>query len=337
MKAVVVGGNLASRVARILSDDGVETTHLSDLPSAMYAGELIVGCGSWDPDEEVDVARAALKSGSSYISASHDPENVGALLSLSEEATEGGVTLLAGMSWTPGVTALMAKMGLAEVAAAEGVAVSWIVPPSPQTLPWVAGALSGTAAVFTDGSWHRREAGGGPEKIYLPEPIGWKTVRLARGAEAVTLPRNGNLKEVIVRGGTGNTVADRLVDRVIQASELAAPTRRARLARLAAAGARIIAGSGDKAGWSAVRVDVFREGEIATFGLLDQISNLTSVPLAVAAKLVAGGEIAKPGAWSSEQLLEPRTFLSHLSQRGIRVARLVRDDGQPPQDDSPRG
>lgn len=324
MRTLVVGsGAVARSVTRALSDSGTEVALLDEAPASNYPGELVLGCGLWDPDEEADVARAVLKSRSSYVSASRDPDNVGALLSLDEEAKEQGSSVVCGMSWTPGLTNLMIMMGLTQVPAPRKVSVSWVVPPSAATLPWVAAALSGTAAVFSEGSWRRIEAGGSPEKVYLPEPVGWKTVRVARGAEAVTIPRHADVTEVIVRGGSGRRVADRLIERVSDDTELGPSSKSDHLSRLAGLAANLIAGRGDKAGWVAVRVDIEGTDGRVTLGVLEHASNLATAPLIAAAQLVGQGT-PKPGTWTPEQILEPRDVFEAISKRGVRIARLIR-------------
>jgi hypothetical protein len=78
------------------------------------------------------------------------------------------------------------------------------------------------------------------------------------------------------------------------------------------------------AAWTAARVDVrgSKDGRTLTisYGVVDHLANLGSIPLARAAVELAGRKGG--GVLAPEQVFEPKPFLNALVQRGIRLARL---------------
>jgi len=74
---------------------------------------------------------------------------------------------------------------------------------------------------------------------------------------------------------------------------------------------------------SAVRVDVkgTKDGEPAkvTYGAADRMNNLTSVPLAIGAVMLARGEITQRGVLAPEACIPPDAFIRQLAKPDIKV------------------
>lgn len=70
----------------------------------------------------------------------------------------------------------------------------------------------------------------------------------------------------------------------------------------------------------ALRVDVRRRGQARRATLLGQAqADAAAAGAAGVARLLIEGEIAEPGAWMPEQIVDPGPFLSRLATRGLRV------------------
>ncbi|MGH2810870.1 MAG: hypothetical protein ACRDIA_08310, partial [Actinomycetota bacterium] len=187
---------------------------------------------------------------------------------------------------------------------------------------------SSPALVYKDGALHEQPSGTAQERVFFPEPIGWKTVGLCRGAEAVLIPRAlGNVGEVRVKNGVAEPAlasllrpamvsrngngARSLWDRVIDSIPPIRPNSPA---------------------WSAARVDVAGESagasESVAYGIADSLPNLLSATVLTAVRLMAGGSL-RPGAVFPDQVFDPGAFFALLAQRGPRVARLTRFGDRP--------
>jgi len=72
-----------------------------------------------------------------------------------------------------------------------------------------------------------------------------------------------------------------------------------------------------------VRVDVkgTKDGEPAkvTYGAADRMNNLTSVPLAIGAVMLARGEITQRGVLAPEACIPPDAFIRQLAKPDIKV------------------
>lgn len=284
-------------------------------------------------EQEVDAASAAITAGVPYLSAAHDPQSVEALLALEEEARSADALVIAGVSWSPGVTSLLAKAAAEALDEVRKVRIAWVVSPAGpggrEAALRALRALFGYAVVFEDGAWHREQAGTRSEEVFFPEPAGWRTTRLCLGAEASTLPRwLPGVGEVVVKGGLTEAAVDRAARGLARLAGLASPARRERLALVSAAALAAVARRGGARIWSAARVDV--DGSVEgrsrtlTYGFLDQIASLSSVPVVVVATMVVGGAIKGAGAFPVEAVIDPPSFFAALAERGMRVARLDR-------------
>jgi hypothetical protein len=70
----------------------------------------------------------------------------------------------------------------------------------------------------------------------------------------------------------------------------------------------------------ALRVDVRWDGRSRRATLLGQAqADAAAAGAAGVARLLIEGEVAEPGAWMPEQVVDPGPFLSRLAARGLRV------------------
>jgi hypothetical protein len=323
---------------------GVQVTSAStaqDVEKAMLETDLAIGCWGNDPRRDQAAARGAISAGVTYISAGESLDAVRALGELREAAEEAGSLVVSGVSWSPGITNLMAAAAAAQVREPRRVRVAWVAPAGGPHGRYVTGkaldALSGMVAVFEDGSWRMQPPGGQGEEIFFPEPVGWRRVHLGAGAEVLTLPRNlDGVKDVAVKAG----ILEGSVDLAIRQTLGASSYLPARLtSQIGAATERMLPGlarlSPIRNTWVALRVDVTGAAnpgaangseQTVTYGLVGQLPTLVVAPLVVAAATLAGGT-DKIGIQAPESVFEPADFFAGLAHRGVRVARL-RKDGQ---------
>jgi hypothetical protein len=302
---------------------------------AISHSDVVIGC--WPPGsgQEQDVALAALEAHVPYISSSDSPEDFQALWELGDRAADANSLIVTGMSWTPGITNLMAAAGASALDEASAVRVAWVGSTAgvgaKEILRKAVSALNGVAMVFESDSWVLEEAGGRPEQVFFPEPLGWNQVRLCAAVETLSLPSTiAGVKQVTVQAGLVEPITDQLVRGVSSLGRYLPPRR---LMGWTSAAARILPPGAGAGGvgypWSGVRVDVTgrKAGSkvTLTYGLVDLMPNLMVAPLVVAALTLGRSHDELTGVLPPEVAFQPLDFFAGLAERGVRVAVLERD------------
>jgi saccharopine dehydrogenase-like NADP-dependent oxidoreductase len=305
------------------------------IEEALRQSDVAIGC--WPPGsgQEQSVALSAVGAGVPYISSSDSPEDFQELWGLRDRAAEARSLIVTGMSWTPGITNLMAAAGAASLDETSAVRVAWLgsaaATGATEMLRKAAQALNGVAMVFESNAWVLEQAGGRPQQVFFPEPLGWRQVHLCAAVETLSLPSTiPGVQHVMVKAA----LLEQVTDQVIRgASSLARYVSARRLASWSSAAARILPpGGGIAAGghpWSGVRVDVtgMKDGsnKTVTYGLVDQSPNLMVAPLVVAAVNVGRSRQVRTGVLPPEAAFDAAEFFGDLAERGVRVAILQRD------------
>lgn len=335
MKAAVIGTESLKgrRVARDLQEAGLETIAID--PGQSAAGfDVIVSSLEGFPEKEITSAEAAGSHGVPFVSGNSDPDSAEALIAFAQSRQPTDAPVVIGCGWSPGLSGILARLGAGELDEVRRVKVSWVVstsgPDRNRALARAMLSLSGSAVTFENGAWTRRQAGHEGEEVFFPEPIGWKAVHIARALDPLTLPGAFPAAErVVVKGGISEPLVGRLVRRIASRVTLSS---RGSIERTSGAYGQLIRaaqGFGQSShSWSGVRVDVTGTTGDATrtisLAVVDQLSNLDSIPLVVSAILAARGEIVGSGTLDSR--VTPESFVPGLTQRGLRVARLDRRD-----------
>ena len=300
----------------------------ADLREAVSASDVVVSC---DVHGRFENLVETFDAGKIYVSACETVAGVESLLSLSSKASAAGVLIVPGAGLSPGLTGIMAARAVADLEQVNRIRICWMASTDEGFGPLVdrmARAFKGNAVVFKNGQWERRPAGEEDEEVYFPLPVGWRTVRLAAGAEVLTMPAAfDGLRSLVIKAGVTEGAINLLTKAISGVPETKGPFTRERLVRV---GGRILPTigrmSGSRQTWSAARVDAYgtKDGvaTTSTVGVLDQLSNLVSASLVTTAALALKGELKGRGVVPAEKMIEPRTFLEELALRGVRTARL---------------
>lgn len=310
----------------------VITAGKQSIEKAVRQSNVAVGCWAGDIPGDQESALSAISAGVPYISACDTPEAFQALGELRSRATAAGALVLAGMSWSPGLTNLMAMRGAAALDESKRVRVAWVGSSHgagrQEIIKWAMGALNGVAMIFEGNTWVLEEAGGREEDVFFPEPVGWRRVHLCAAPEAMSLPSTlAGVQHVVVKGALAEVTADQMVRGVARYSRSGSTSS---LVRWAEAVARAFPGPGSPAHpWSALRVDVTgtKDGseQTITYGIADQLPNLIVAPLSVAALTIGERMDGVTGVVSPETVFDPRQFFGYLGERGVRLAALHRE------------
>ncbi len=285
------------------------------------------------------ILRVTLEVGRSYVDVCDDPEPTLEMLGLDALARERGVSAVVGMGITPGVSNLLAVLAIEELEEAREVITGWDVEaalpeeigrePSAATVHGVE-QLTGTIRVRRGGRWV-------DERPIRPVDVDYPGLGLRKAwtighPEPVTLPRAFPSIEESVNvmvTSPGNALAMRALRFVVDAGLLS----RRRAAQIAE---RLEGEGGQTPNLAEVLARASRKGRLglppifalargvradrsAAVGVMllsapaGGIGGTTGVPLGVAVRMLARGDVARTGVLSPEEALDPSTFLDELA------------------------
>jgi saccharopine dehydrogenase-like protein len=294
--------------------------------------DVVVSCAGPAQETESPGVRAALGAGLPWVSLCDDHLVIESLAALHERITAAGITVLSGCGLSPGITNLLVTLGAAKVDRVDEIEISLALSSSElrgdAALQQFLVALGTPVPIISDHEPSTQDNLGGPRLTYFPEPVGWvETFRQGR-PEVVTLPpRYPQLRSLQARTGL---VEKALMD-IARLAAVSGVAKNGVLRRLSLRATRPLRSAVELlppggSGWTSARVDV--RGAAGTrprttsLAVVDHLSNLAALPLAVAAVALGTRSISVPGLRSADELFRPSDFLLWLTRRGIRIARL---------------
>jgi lysine 6-dehydrogenase len=168
-------------------------------------------------------------------------------------------------------------------------------------------------------------AGTGQEVILFPPPVGRVTCYHLGHPEPVTLPRFlPGLRTVTLKGGLSEQPLNDLAIWLARLRLTDTPAKKDVLGKIIKAALPVLSKLGQaEEPCSAVRVDVYGwsggEYRSLSYGAAAHMTELTGLPLAIGARLLASGEVRRPGVVAPEACLDPDLFLAEMSKRGVAV------------------
>jgi len=313
-------GALGSRAARQLaSTPGVDAILVTD-PSPGRADGVCASLGPVARSADVDFdlkgndvvvlggpghvqagqAERALAAGAHVVATADDLTSVRGLMALDGMAKSRRRTLVAGASFSPGLSCLLATHGASLFDELHEIHVARHGTGGPTCARAHHAALGRSAMDFRDGQWVERQGGSGRELVWFPEPVAGQDCYRAEMSEAVLLvPRFPTLERATARQAA--TRRDRLT---------------ARLPMLRQPHPEGLVG--------AVRVELrgLRNGTFDTlvYGAMDRPAVAAGAVAAVAAVAAADGELHLGAGGLATLVDDPLPMLADLAARGIRGA-----------------
>ena len=324
MRVAVVGlGAVGTRAARQLaSTPEVETVVVADPKSARVA-EVAASLGAKAsthsvstglPDADVvvlampsalqpEMAADLVARGTSVVCTADSVEATRALLDLGPEAEARSVTVAVGSGFGPGFSCVLARFAAEGFDTVDEIHVARLGTGGPACARQHHDALAGEAIDWRDGGWQRRPAGSGRELYWFPDPIGAADCYRAELPDALLL--------VPAFPGVGRVTA-----------RLAA-TRRDRLT----ARFPMVRKPHPEGGLGALRIEVRGRGpegiDVQILGAMDRPGVAGGAVTALAAVEIGSGRALRTGAAGLADLVEAKSFLSSLAQRGVKAARFA--------------
>ena len=171
--------------------------------------------------------------------------------------------------------------------------------------------------VHVDGAGRPTRAFSDPRVVEFPAPVGPRRAYVFPFSDQVLSPRTTRARTaltrlaldppwlarvlaLLARNGSARVLAQEGVRRAV------ARARRDRVPRQDAP--------------FALRVDVTHRGRSSSATLLGHVqADATAAGAAGLARALLDGEVAEPGAWMPEQVVDPPWFFAHLAQQGFSV------------------
>jgi lysine 6-dehydrogenase len=280
---------------------------------------------------EAPVAQAAIAAGVPYVSLCDDYDAAQAVLALDQEAKAAGVTVLTGLGWTPGLSNMLARKAAEQFDLVNEINVAWGSSASDSegyaVILHTLHIFSGLVPSYQKGRLLSVPAGSGKEQILFPPPAGTITCYHLGHPEPVTLPRflpGREVRTVTLKGGLAEQPLNELAIWLARLRLTDTPAKKDILGQIIKAALPLLSKLGEaEEPCSAVRVDVdgWQDGVYRqlSYGAAAHMPELTGLPLAIGALMLARGEIQMPGVVAPEACIAPDPFLAEMERRGVAI------------------
>jgi saccharopine dehydrogenase-like NADP-dependent oxidoreductase len=319
---------------------GVDVVDRSNLESVLDSTDVVVNCVGPFFRFAPRICLTAVRRGVHYVDICDDAEPTLEMLTYDSLARASGATAVLGCGWTPGSTHICARLGANMLDSAETVDIAWVASESdvdPEATGGLAveqhvlHILSRPVTVFRNGEWTTvSPLAAEPLAVDAPDPLGRVRAYLTGHPEPITLPRYlPALLDVTVRGAIVPEAVDHIYSLLVKLGAADSEEKMAEAGQLLADLAHYFATEGRPSlpPYSAAVVEVKgkRDGAAgaARFTCLDHMSRLTGVPAAIAAVMIAKGEVPRAGVMPPEAAFDPQAFLAELEREGIAVTQTL--------------
>lgn len=272
---------------------------------------------------------AALAAGVNYVSICDDYDAAESILPLDEKARELGLSVLTGLGWTPGISNILARKGADELDDVEEINIYWAGSASDATGLAVTlhtiHIFTGRVTSFMDGKKVEISAGSDRERVEFLQPLGFADMYHLGHPEPVTLPLYiPGVKTVTLKGGLKESYLNKLAITVARLGLTNTVSKKQSMGKMLKGALPVL----DKiqkpaVPISGIRVDIkgYLNGkkQHLVYQAVDNMNNLTGVPLAIGALMMGKGEITRKGVFAPEAAVNPDRFIAELSERNIKV------------------
>ncbi len=222
------------------------------------------------------------------------------LVDLDAEATQLGVPVVVGATFSPGLSCALARHGTSWFDTVDEIHVAWLGTGGPACAHQHHRNFAGRALEWSDGAWVTKASGSGRELCWFPDPVG--AADCYRGAQSEPLllqPAAPGVERITAR--MAGTRRDRMLARL--------PMLRPPHPEGAVGAIRI-----------EVRGRLADVSETVVLGAMDRPAVAGAAVAAVATVWAAEGRVMGPGVGGVATQVEALAFLSELARRGVRAA-----------------
>ncbi|MCX8063744.1 MAG: saccharopine dehydrogenase NADP-binding domain-containing protein [Candidatus Hydrogenedentes bacterium] len=278
---------------------------------------------------EHDIIDACIEAKVPYVSICDDYDAFLSAITLNDKAKNAGLTIIAGLGNSPGITNLLAKKGYYSMDKPERIEINWAGGSNedigPANIKHVLHIFSGYTLQWRDGKEVKIKAGTDRKIVEFPEPMGKLPVYITGHAESVSIPRTlPGLKYVSLHGGIHPPYIARLATILGRLGLSNTHKKRELLTKILLPLVNLGIFSKGGIDQSVFRIDVYgqKNGKQVHhyYSGVGHIAEITSIPAVEGALMIAKGEINKPGVHSAESAIDDvDNFLNRLQSRGIKL------------------
>lgn len=249
-----------------------------------------------DDGAHVALAREHLRKGRHVVSCADDPDTIRDLLELESDARDGGVSLVVGAAFSPGLSCLLVRHAANALTEVTSIRVAMVGAGGPSCHQHRTEALGGVAPALRESEWVTPPSG--TELVWFPDPLQALDVGPGALAEPLLIHRGLPLVPTVTALGA--------VERRVAGGRLPARLRPRRP---------------QSEPLGAIRVEVVgrHNGEetMIVYAVVDRPAVAAGATAAVAALHSAD---LSPGAMSLAEIAQPLPWLAELARRGVKAA-----------------
>ncbi|HOK08586.1 MAG TPA: saccharopine dehydrogenase NADP-binding domain-containing protein [Candidatus Hydrogenedens sp.] len=278
---------------------------------------------------EHDIIDACLDAKVPYVSICDDYDAYLSAITLNEKAKDAGITVIAGLGNSPGITNLLAKKGYVSLDKPERIEINWAGGSDedigPANVKHVLHIFSGYTLQWRDGKEVKIKTGTERKIVEFPEPMGKLPVYITGHAESVSVPRNlPGLTYVSLHGGIHPPYIARLATFLGSLGLTNTSRKREILTKILLPLVNMGIFSKGGIDQSVFRIDVYGEKNGKPthhyYSGVGHIAEITSIPAVEGALMIARGELNKPGVHSAESAIDDvDAFLNRLKNRNVKL------------------
>lgn len=299
----------------------IDVTVPSSIAAALGQVAVVMSCID-QPGRSL--LHAAIERGLGYSDITPHLTNLGrgaAYEKIDNAARASGARLVLGTGLVPGISNVMVRAVAQTLGGAEQIETSLLLSASdvtgPASFDYFLQELSMPFNVHVDGADRPARAFSAPRLVEFPPPVGAWPAYLFPFSDQVLYPRTMGTRTAISRLAIKPARLAKLLD-------VAVRTGAARLIGLKAIRHAVAQRRGQRVPGDdsvfALRVDVFHHGRSSRAELVGHAqADAAAAGAAGVVRSLLDGEVAKPGAWMPEQVIDPGPFFARLAARGLSV------------------
>jgi saccharopine dehydrogenase (NAD+, L-lysine-forming) len=299
----------------------LDVTVPSAIPAALEDVAVVINCID---QPRRGLLHAAIQQGLAYTDVTPHLVELGrgaAYEDLHQAARASGARVLLGAGLVPGIANVMAAALARTLGGTDAIDTSLLLAADdltgPASFDYFLQELAMPFHVHVGGADRPVRAFSDPRVVGFPAPIGPRRAYLFPFSDQVLYPRTLGARSVLSRLALDPAWLARLLALLVGtgAARVVAHARiRRTLARVRRARAL---GQGV---WFGLRVDVTNGARSRSATLVGRgQADATAAGAAALVRSLADGEVAEPGAWMPEQVIDPPRFFARLAQRGASV------------------
>lgn len=299
----------------------IDVTEASSVAEALDGVAVAVNCID-QPDRAL--LWAAIRRGLAYTDITPHLLDLGrgeAFEHVDSAAKAAGARVLLGAGMVPGISNMLVRALMNHVGGADRIETSLLLSAAdlsgPASFDYLLQELALIFNVYVDGTDHRTRPFTQPHAVEYPAPVGTRRAYLFPFSDQVLYPRTTGAHTVLTRLSIDPPWLSRLLALMVRTRIAGVAARRPVRSVLVRLRRR---GTNEAAAPYALRVEVARGERIATAMLTGQgQAQATATGTAALVRCLSLGEVAEPGAWMPEQVIDPVSYLQRLARAGINV------------------